>query len=57
MAGFDLPLEAAISNNYSWVEASRNSADSSEGIRAFVEKRARGGVVRTRHLCGEGKRA
>ena len=39
MAGLDLPLEAAISNNYSWVEASRSSPDRSEGILAFVEKR------------------
>ena len=40
MTGLDLPLEAAVNNNYSWVEASRSSPDSSEGILAFVEKRA-----------------
>lgn len=40
MTGLDLPLEAAINNNYSWVEACRSSSDSLEGVRAFVEKRA-----------------
>ena len=40
MTGLDLPLEAAIYNNYSWVEASRSSSDSLEGVVAFVEKRA-----------------
>lgn len=39
LKGLDLPLEAAINNNYYWTERMRASEDALEGPRAFAEKR------------------
>ncbi|MFI6924001.1 enoyl-CoA-hydratase DpgD [Nonomuraea spiralis] len=39
LRSLDLPLEEAFSTSYGWEERRRRSADATEGVRAFTEKR------------------